>query len=85
MSAIDQRFVNIVSFSDVKLGAERLHIGPIGVPHSKEKFTLPEDWYDDEEENEHKDTENKEEANRPEEPAHSENKKDEVRGKGIQQ
>lgn len=68
---------------DVKLGAERLHIGPIGVPHSKEKFTLPEDWYDDEEENEHKDTENKEEANRPEEPAHSENKKDEPFEQGF--
>ncbi|XP_037803797.1 uncharacterized protein LOC119598228 isoform X3 [Penaeus monodon] len=68
---------------DVKLGAERLHIGPIGVPHSKEKFTLPEDWYDDEEENEHKDTENKEEASRTEEPVHSENKKDEPFEQGF--
>ncbi|XP_042861538.1 YLP motif-containing protein 1-like isoform X3 [Penaeus japonicus] len=62
---------------DVKLGAERLHIGPIGVPHSKEKFTLPEDWYDDEEENEHKETENKEEVSRTTDPVDTENKKDE--------
>lgn len=36
--------------TDVNLGATRLHIGPIGVPpRQHEKFTMPGDWYDDEE------------------------------------
>lgn len=35
--------------TDVNLGATRLHIGPIGVPpRQHEKFTMPGDWYDDE-------------------------------------
>lgn len=40
---------------------------------------MPEDWYDDEEENEHKETENKEEVSRTTDPVDTENKKDEVR------
>lgn len=37
----------------MKLGAEPLKIGPIGVPPRKqEKFTLPGEWYDDEDERE---------------------------------
>lgn len=61
--------------SDVKLGAEPLKIGPIGVPPQKqEKFTLPGDWYDDDEENERKEAEGKEEGDKEEE-------NQEVRGK----
>ncbi|XP_064101704.1 uncharacterized protein LOC135212188 [Macrobrachium nipponense] len=42
---------------DVKFGeSSKLIIGPIGVPPSKDKFTLPEDdWYDDEDDNDKKD------------------------------
>lgn len=38
-------------FPELKLGAEPLKIGPIGVPPRKhEKFTMPGEWYDDEDE-----------------------------------
>lgn len=40
-------------FPELKLGAEPLKIGPIGVPPRKhEKFTVPGEWYDDEDERE---------------------------------
>lgn len=40
-------------FPELKLGAEPLKIGPIGVPPRKhEKFTVPGEWYDDEDEHE---------------------------------
>lgn len=40
-------------FPELKLGAEPLKIGPIGVPPQKhEKFKMPGEWYDDEDERE---------------------------------
>merc|ERR1712008_269405 len=41
---------------DVKLNTHPLNIGPIGVPNDPpQKFVMPGDWYDDEDENEKKD------------------------------
>ncbi|XP_068210451.1 YLP motif-containing protein 1-like isoform X6 [Palaemon carinicauda] len=61
---------------DVKFGeSTKLLIGPIGVPPSKDKFTLPGDWYDDDDENDKKDSDARDTGNKSDDSDKQEQKK----------